>query len=64
MKEKKFDCVRMKNEIQEKLLKEIEGLSLEERRERFEREVLSDTILGPLWLNSRKIRTSGLRPKT
>ncbi len=64
VREKDFDCLRVKDEIQERLLEELEGLSLEERRERFEREVLSDPILGPFWRNSHKIRTSGLRPKT
>ena len=64
VKEKRFDCVRMKDELQARLLEEIKGLSLEERRERFEKEVLCDPILGPFWRNSHKIRTSGLRPKT
>lgn len=33
---KKFDCVKMKNDIQRELLKEIGHLSLEERKKRFE----------------------------
>ena len=46
----KFDCVKMKNDIQRQLLKEYEGLSLEERKIIMEKEISSDPILGP-WLN-------------
>ena len=60
VKEKKFDCVRMKDEIQQRILKEIEGLSVEERRRRFEERVLADPILGPFWRNARRVRTAGL----
>ncbi len=64
MKDKGFDCVKMKNGIQQKLLEEMEGLSPEEWRERADARVLADPILGPFWKRARKVRTSGLRPKT
>ncbi len=63
-KEKEVDCVRMKNEIQQKLLEEMKGLSPEEWRRRADERVLANPILGPFWRRVRKVRTSGLRPKT
>lgn len=46
---KTFDCVQMKWDIQRKLMKEYEGLSLEERKALMEKKISSDPILGP-WL--------------
>jgi len=49
MIQKSFDCVRMKHEIQERILKEMAGLSSAQRRQRTEERILMDPILGPLW---------------
>jgi len=46
---KKFDCVQMKWEIQQKLRKEYEGLTLEERNRLAEQKINNDPILGPWW---------------
>jgi hypothetical protein len=55
--DKKFDCVQMKTEIQERLLREIAELGEEEaarlRRER----LLHDPVLGAFW--ERKTASSG-----
>ena len=55
---KKFDCVQMKHDIQQKLLKEFEGLSYEEQWAITEKRILADPILGPFWKNARPV-TSG-----
>ena len=47
MKKKKFDCVQMKREIQEKLLAETSGLSAKERNRRLEKALAANPILGP-----------------
>ena len=47
MKKKNFDCVQMKNEIQQKLLKETSGLAAEERNQRLEKALAANPILGP-----------------
>ena len=51
MKEKRFDCVRMKHEIQQRIREENEGLSQEERRRRTEEAILADPVLGRIWRN-------------
>ena len=57
---KDFDCVQMKHDIQQKLMKEFEGLTLEERKKIIADRIAADPILGPLWKNSPRIRTAGL----
>lgn len=52
-KEKKFECVRMKDEIQAKLLKEYEGLSDDEIHELRRRKIEADLILGPIYKERR-----------
>ncbi len=44
---KDFDCVEMKNRIQEELLREVQLLSEEEAQKRQWQRVLDDPILGP-----------------
>lgn len=51
-KQKEFDCVKMKEEIQTKLLKEYEGLSDDEIEEQRRRKLASHPVLGPLVKNS------------
>ena len=64
VKEKKFDCVKMKHQTQQKRLKESQDLSREERRKKMTDRILADPILGPAWRRALKVRTSGLWPKT
>ena len=52
-KPKKFDCVKMKHDIQAKLMREDEGLSDEEIEEKRRKKIESDPILVPLY---RKMR--------
>ena len=54
MKNKSFDCVEMKNEIQRKLQAEYEGMSLEERNALMEKRILSNPALAPLFLGSKE----------
>ena len=55
MKKKKFDCVQMKHDIQQKLLKQTSGLSAEERNRRLDKALAANHILGPFL---QKISTS------
>jgi len=59
MKEKQFDCVKMKHEIQARLLKEMAGLSLEERQKRTEDRIQANPILARLWRQARQIEPTG-----
>ena len=52
-KEKKFDCVRMKDEIQAKLLKEYDGLSDDEIHELRRKKIEADPVLGPIYKQRR-----------
>lgn len=54
-KPKGFDCVRMKDEIQAKLLREYEGLSDDEIHELRRKKIEADPILGPIY---KKMRTA------
>ena len=54
-KPKKFDCVKMKHDIQAKLMREDEGLSDEEIDKRRRQKIESNPILGPLY---RRMRTA------
>lgn len=48
MKKKKFDCVQMKHDIQQTLMKETSGLSAQERNRRLDKALAANHILGPL----------------
>lgn len=49
-KEKKFDCIEMKDDIQSRLLAEWAGRSDQEIRERIQRNMVeSDSPLAQLW---------------
>ena len=54
MNKKKFDCVEMKREIQQEILKEMSSLSPEEQRRRTEEQILSDPLLAPFWQKARR----------
>jgi hypothetical protein len=49
MKNKKFDCVRMKWEIQQQIRKEFAGVPEDQARAVQMRQVSEDPILGPLY---------------
>ena len=59
MKKKKFDCVQMKHEIQQKLLKQTSALSAEERNRRADKALAANPILGP-FLKKISARKKGL----
>lgn len=43
----------MKRDIQDQILREMAGLTAEQRRQEVETQILSDPVLGPLWRRSR-----------
>jgi len=49
MKKKSFNCVDMKNDIQRRLIREMQGLSVQDRRSLRDSAIQSDPLLGPLW---------------
>jgi hypothetical protein len=59
MKDKEFDCVEMKHQIQQELLKEMDGLSCEERRQKTERAIQSDSVLCRVWQRARRVDRRG-----
>ena len=61
MKTKSFDCVKMKHDIQQQILQELTGLSLEQQRKRSQQLIESDPILARLW---RRTRPAAPAPRT
>ena len=61
-KKKKFDCVQMKWDIQQKLLKEMKGLSAAEQARFTENRIMSDPILARIWKKAK--RNTGKRSRT
>ena len=51
MKDKSFDCVCMKHDIQQRIREEMAGLSREEQRRLTEEAILADPVLGRIWQN-------------
>ena len=51
----RFDCVKMKQEIQQRIIEEVADLSPQEQREKMVRDILSDPVLGPLWRQARRV---------
>jgi hypothetical protein len=49
MKAKEFDCVQMKYDIQQEILRDFAGLSPDERRRRTEEMIAVDPILAGIW---------------
>lgn len=49
MSEKDFDCVKMKDDIQKKILEEVKGMTLDQQDELFEVKMSKNKILGPIW---------------
>ncbi len=54
MKNKKFDCVRMKRDIQKQIAKEFSGMSDEQAHKIQMADAMKDPILGPF---CRKVRS-------
>lgn len=48
-KNKKFDCVQMKWEIQKKIEEEFKGLTFEQRRQKTHEIIMADPILARMW---------------
>ncbi|MBI5763710.1 MAG: hypothetical protein HZA51_09335 [Planctomycetes bacterium] len=63
MKTKPFDCVEMKRQIQERLLKEDAALSASQRRARADERIEADPILGPVWRSARPVPRAAVKPK-
>ena len=55
MTTERFDCVRMKEEIQRRIIEEVAILSPQERREKMAKSILSDPVLGPLWREAPRV---------
>jgi len=55
MKNKKFDCVQMKWDIQRQILKEFSGISDEEAHEIQMAKVIQNPILGPFCKKVRSV---------
>ncbi len=53
-RKKKFDCVKMKWDIQQKILKEMKGVPPEKQRAMMIERIQSDPILGPVWRKARR----------
>jgi hypothetical protein len=54
MPQKKFDCVKMKHDIQKKILKELKSLTPEQKHKKDQKDIESDALLGPLVKRSAK----------
>jgi len=48
MTKKKFDCIKMKHDIQKKILNEMKGLTPEQQRKKVQKDIEFDSVLGPL----------------
>jgi hypothetical protein len=57
MKKKTFDCVKMKQDIQQEIVKETAHMSAEEKRRWTENLILSDPILARIWKSARRTQT-------
>lgn len=48
MTKKKFDCIKMKHDIQKKIMEEMRGLTPEQQHKKIQNDIESDPIFGPL----------------
>ena len=62
MIKKDFDCVQMKHEIQQRLLEEMKGFSIEEEIRWTKELIASDPVLGPFWKKARRIQSEDSSP--
>ena len=61
MKNKKFDCVQMKWDIQQQMRKEFAGVPEDQARDIQMRRVAKDPILGPLYQRLAAEKTSATK---
>ena len=61
MRQKTIDCVKMKHDIQQRILQETAGLSTEEQRRLTEQRILADPLLARIWREARR-RDTAQRP--
>ena len=54
MKDKRFDCVQMKWDIQQNLLRQMKGLSVEEEDDFTMKKIISHPALSKIWLRAQK----------
>jgi len=64
MKQNTFDCVKMKHDIQQRIQREMGGLSTQEKRRRTEEAIVADPLLGRIWRDVRRVRTTNAAPST
>jgi hypothetical protein len=55
---KDFDCVEMKNRIQQEIAKEMEGLTLEERQAKTLAAIMANPVLARVWKNARRVSST------
>ena len=55
-KNKKFDCVQMKWDVQKQIAEEFSGVSDEQAHKIQMAEVMKDPILGPFWRKVRSVK--------
>jgi hypothetical protein len=60
-KDKKFDCVKMKWDIQKQIRKEFEGIPEVEARQMQMRQVEQDPILGPFYKHLASVKQSSMK---
>jgi len=61
MRNKKFDCVQMKWDIQQQLLKEFSGLSDEEAHKIQMSQVMQNSVLGPFCKKLRLVKKASTK---
>jgi hypothetical protein len=64
MKNKEFDCVEMKWQIQQRIAEETRGMSEEDRRRYDEASIVANPVLARLWRDARRVSNSGLVPES
>jgi hypothetical protein len=58
MNSKPFDCIQMKDQIQQRLLAELRGLSPVEQRRRTEEIIRQDPLLRRVWKSAPRVGAS------
>jgi hypothetical protein len=48
MPKKKFDCIKMKHDIQKKIIQEMKGLTPKQQHKKIQKDIESDPLFGPL----------------
>ena len=61
MKSKTFDCVKMKHDIQQAILRDLAGLSPEQQRRKTEEMIESDPVLARIWRRGPRVVSRSAR---